>query len=91
MANPVIPEQEPHGAQHKTLQLSNRQREILVLVAQGAPDSEIAHLLYLSRKTVGWYVGEILARLGARSRAHAVALALQQGILDCTGEDDRAP
>lgn len=91
MADPVTPEPKPHGARPKEVRLSSRHREILALVAQGATDSEIARQLCLSPKTVGWYVSEILARLGARCRAHAVALALQQGVLNGTDEDGDTP
>jgi DNA-binding NarL/FixJ family response regulator len=91
MADAVTSEPKPRGAQPKEVRLSNRQREILVLVAEGATDSEIARQLCLSTKTVGWYVGEILARIDARCRAHAVALALQQGVLSGACQQDREP
>jgi DNA-binding CsgD family transcriptional regulator len=61
--------------------LSQREIEILELVAGGRTDNEIAIQLCLSAKTVSWYVKEIRAELGAQSRAHAVALALRHGIL----------
>jgi DNA-binding CsgD family transcriptional regulator len=61
--------------------LSQREIEILALVADGRTDNEIAIRLCMSAKTVSWYVKEIRARLNARSRAHAVALAMWQGIL----------
>jgi DNA-binding CsgD family transcriptional regulator len=64
--------------------LSQREIEILALVAGGRTDNEIAIQLCLSAKTVSWYVKEIRAELGAQSRAHAVALALQHGILSWT-------
>jgi DNA-binding CsgD family transcriptional regulator len=65
----------------KPAALSNRQLEVLALVAEGATDNEIAIRLHLSVLTVSQYVREIRARLDARSRAHAVALALWQGVL----------
>jgi DNA-binding CsgD family transcriptional regulator len=55
--------------------------EILTLVAQGKTDNEIAIQLCLSAKTVSWYMSQIRSKLDASSRAHAVALAMQQGIL----------
>jgi DNA-binding CsgD family transcriptional regulator len=61
--------------------LSQREIEILGLVADGRTDNEIAIRLCMSAKTVSWYVKEIRARLQARSRAHAAALAMRQGIL----------
>jgi DNA-binding CsgD family transcriptional regulator len=84
MAKPLTSEEEPCAAGSKEIRLSRREREVLALVAQGASDNEIAIQLCLSAKTVSWYVKDIRARLGAQSRAHAVALALQHGILSKT-------
>ena len=61
--------------------LSDRQLEVLALVAEGATNNEIAIQLHLSVKTVTYHMEAIFARLDARSRTHAVALALRQGIL----------
>jgi DNA-binding CsgD family transcriptional regulator len=61
--------------------LSDRERQVLALVAEGATDNEIALRLHLSVLTVAQYVRAIRARLNARSRAHAVALALRMGLL----------
>ena len=66
---------------HDEVCLSCREREILSLVAEGATDNEIAHQLSLSRETVSWYMKQIRGRLDARSRAHAVALALRSDLL----------
>ena len=65
----------------RELSLSNRQKEVLVLIALGATDSEIAQQLCLSVDTVAWHVKEIRCRLDARSRAHAVALAMRHDLL----------
>jgi DNA-binding CsgD family transcriptional regulator len=61
--------------------LSDRELEVLALVAEGATSNEIAIRLNLSVKTVAYHVEAIFAKLDARSRTHAVALALRQGIL----------
>jgi DNA-binding CsgD family transcriptional regulator len=74
-------EEAPRRATDPEIRLSRREKEILALVAQGASDNEIAMQLCLSAKTVSWYVRRIRTRLGAHSRAHAVALAMQQGLL----------
>ena len=66
----------------KPIRLSARQREVLTLVAQGATDNEIACRLCLSSPSVPEYVKRIRKRLGANSRAHAVALALRLGLID---------
>jgi two-component system NarL family response regulator len=69
------------AAANKPAVLSDRQLEVLMLVAEGATDNEIAIRLHLSVPTVSQYVKGIRGRLDARSRTHAVALALRQGIL----------
>ena len=60
--------------------LTKRQREVLALVAEGLTDGEIALCLGISVETAAWHVREIRAQLKARTRAHAVALALRQGV-----------
>jgi DNA-binding CsgD family transcriptional regulator len=81
MPQPLTPDEEASDAVAGEMSLSSRQKEVLALVAHGATDSEIAQQLCLSVDTIAWHVKEIRARLDARSRAHAVALALQHGIL----------
>jgi DNA-binding CsgD family transcriptional regulator len=61
--------------------LSGRQREVLRLVAMGANASQIAAELSISEATVRTHVKNILGRLGVHNRAHAVALAMTQGLL----------
>ena len=65
---------------HTTISLTRRQREVLTLVAEGLTDGEIALCLGISVETAAWHVREIRAQLKARTRAHAVALALRQGV-----------
>ena len=60
--------------------LSDRELEVLALVADGDTNREIAARLHLSPKTVGHHVSHILTKLGARSRAEAVAAAAARGI-----------
>lgn len=61
--------------------LTAREREIVELMADGANNRVIASRLAISRHTVKFHVASILAKLGARSRAEAVALALRRGLL----------
>jgi len=68
--------------------LSERQLEVLRLVAVGANATQIAEELSISEATARTHVKNILARLGAHNRAHAVALAMTRGLLgDPTGAD----
>jgi DNA-binding NarL/FixJ family response regulator len=61
--------------------LTEREREILRLVAGGLANKAIAARLQISERTVKYHVTEILARLGADNRAQAVAIATQRGLL----------
>lgn len=66
----------------RTGELSARESEILSLVASGLESKEIAHELFLSHDTVRTHVAHALAKLGARSRAQAVAIAVRRGLID---------
>lgn len=61
--------------------LNEREREVLALLAQGLSNKEIAERLFLSVATVKYHVRLLLSKLGASSRAEAVALAWQHNIL----------
>jgi DNA-binding NarL/FixJ family response regulator len=59
--------------------LSPREREIMGLLSQGLSGEEVAKQLYLSAETVRTHVRNGMQKLGAATRAHAVALAIQSG------------
>jgi DNA-binding CsgD family transcriptional regulator len=61
---------------------TSREREVLALLAAGATDEQIAEMLELSPATVQTHVRNAKAKLGARTRAQAVAMALQHGMID---------
>ena len=62
-------------------ELSEREREVLQLVAGGATNKEIAGTLFISENTVNYHMKNILAKLHLRNRAQAVAYALQSGLV----------
>ena len=61
--------------------LTTREREVVHAIAQGHTAGQIAELLYLSPATVETHVRKAMLRLGARNRAHLIALALERGEL----------
>ena len=62
--------------------LTQREQEVLVQMVQGANNSQIAERLVVSRSTVKFHVSNILSKLAASSRTEAVALAVQNGLVD---------
>ena len=59
-----------------------REIEVLQLISDGLVNREIGQRLFLSEETVKSHVRHLLAKLQARSRAHAVAVGFRRGILD---------
>jgi NarL family two-component system response regulator LiaR len=62
--------------------LSEREREVLRLLARGLSNADIAERLYLSEGTVRNYVSTILAKLGVADRTQAALLALRHGFVE---------
>jgi len=61
--------------------LTEREREVLALLAAGASNREIGAKLYLAEGTVKNHVSNIMAKLHAANRTHAVSLTREQGLL----------
>ncbi len=62
--------------------LTERQREVLVLIVEGLSNGEIAQRLVISLSTARHHVSEILKKLGAANRAEAAALAIQHHLVE---------
>jgi DNA-binding NarL/FixJ family response regulator len=60
---------------------TEREREVLVLVAKGLSNTEIAGHLHLSMATVKTHIGRLLSKLGARDRAQLVIAAYESGLV----------
>lgn len=73
-------EQQPPG-DGSGLRLSDRQTEVVRLVAKGLTNKEIAGRLHLAETTVKGYVSEVLAKLGLRDRTQLVVLAYESGLV----------
>ena len=75
----VDPDVPPKGSRGK---LTGRQRQILQLLANGESTTVAARELDLSEETVKTHMKNMLVRLGARNRTHAVAIALRESLID---------
>jgi two-component system, NarL family, response regulator len=74
--DPSVP---PRGSRGK---LTRRQRQIIQRLADGASTTLAARDLDLSEETVKTHTKNIMARLGARNRTHAVAIAMRESLID---------
>jgi len=72
----------PDHADPRLTALTEREREVLVLVGQGRSNTEIAAELVVAEATVKTHVSRLLAKTGSRDRVHLVVLAFTSGLLD---------
>ncbi|WP_052891007.1 response regulator [Thermogemmatispora carboxidivorans] len=75
----------PQAASHPYEPLTERELEVLHLLAQGLPNKEIAARLVISERTAKFHVSSIMNKLGATNRTEAVALAAQRGLISLQG------
>ena len=74
------------AAANRLSELTEREREVLVAIATGLSNSEIAEQLFLSQATVKTHVNRLFSKLGVRDRAQAVITAYESGLVH-PGED----
>jgi DNA-binding NarL/FixJ family response regulator len=77
-----IPRGPREPTQQNAAELTSREVDVLVLLATGLRNAEIAERLVVSRRTVDHHVSAILRKLGSKTRGEAVAEAGRLGILE---------
>ncbi len=73
------PQREPSP---RFARLTDREREVLVEMARGLTNEELAESLYISENTVKTHVKRVMTKLGARDRVQAVVMAYEGGLMD---------
>lgn len=76
----VTPDPAP-GSAVRLARLTDREHEVLGLIAQGLSNSEIAEQFVLAEATVKTHIGRILAKTGSRDRVQLVVLAYESGLV----------
>jgi DNA-binding NarL/FixJ family response regulator len=71
----------------KMSQLTDREREVLILLAQGLSKVDVAKKLSLSEATVKTYLAHVMTKLGVREKAHAIIAAYQSGLVQVQSND----
>lgn len=80
LTDPVAARRASTSAESRLATVTEREREVLVLIARGLSNPEIASQLFLSEATVKTHVGRLLAKTDSRDRVHLVLLAFEAGL-----------
>ena len=73
------------AASHVLSTLTERERDVLVLIARGLNNDELAGKLHVGESTIKTHVGRVLAKLGLRDRVQAVVFAYENGLIQPGG------
>jgi DNA-binding CsgD family transcriptional regulator len=79
------------GGVEPTFGLSGREREVLALIVEGRTNREIGERLFISQKTVGVHVGNILAKLGVSGRVEAAMVAVRLDLVPQPSAESARP
>ena len=82
VAGALLAQDDPHNGHGRSGSLTDREREVLALIADGRSNREIARALVLSEKTVKTHVSNILMKLDLADRTQAALWAVRHGLTD---------
>jgi DNA-binding NarL/FixJ family response regulator len=80
-AGPPAASEPPAETRHQLTRLTERERQVLLLVAQGRSNAEIADLLVIAESTAKTHVKRVLAKIDGHDRAQAVVFAYRSGLV----------